>query len=101
MLKKPINSARFNLSSRKRILNHKCLPKKAARQSPAALRSLRLWIFFSTFTSYYSYFYATGEITKSHQKAPQDRSSEGPLTLGQDATTAKTLSSGIPPFARG
>jgi len=51
ILKKSINSAIINLDSRKRNFNLEWIFEKRTSPSPRAVRSLRLWTFFSTFTS--------------------------------------------------
>jgi hypothetical protein len=59
MLKKSINSANINFDSRKRNFSLGRISEKCMSPLPGALRSLRLWIFFSTSASFFQIEYAT------------------------------------------
>jgi hypothetical protein len=63
MLKKSINSADINPDSRKRKVNLEWLSERRTSLRPGALRSLRLWTFFSTFASFFKIEYATVRLS--------------------------------------
>jgi hypothetical protein len=62
MLKKSINSANINFDARKRNFNLEWFPERRMSPRSAAMRSLRLWTFFSTFASLFQIEYATVRI---------------------------------------